>query len=214
MQGYDIHISLDEQQLVFVGILGKIQGENAVALFIYRSVGGVDILGLRVIHDSAAEGYHVAPKVDYREHHAVAEIIVIIRLAVLIRAPDEVSEHHFLIGEALGAKVLRQGVPAVGRIAEAEVPDRGGSERTAQKIVERRAVFLIHKAGVEKSRCLSVRRKRTHSPLGKRIVVAVLGHGHPRHLSDGLDRLNIVEVVYPADEADDVAARAAAEAIE
>ena len=49
---------------------------------------------------------------------------------------------------------------------------------------------------------------------GSGVVHVVFGHLHPRPIGQELHRIDIIQVLDPLDEGDDVAARAAAEAIE
>ena len=123
MQRDGVHIAFHEDQRFFFGVLGEVETEDAEALFIDRRIGGVDVLGLAVVQHAAAEGHHVAAHVDDGHDDAAAEIVVIAGAIALDAALQQVRLKLFLIGIALFAQMVAQGVPAVRRIAEPEFGD-------------------------------------------------------------------------------------------
>ena len=108
MQRYNIQIALAENDVGALGFLGQIQPVEYPAFGVYRRLRGVHILGLRLVQHPAAEGYHVPPCVDHREHEPVAEFII--QAAVLVL-------HH-----QTGVQQLRLGIPLFGHGGEQRVP--------------------------------------------------------------------------------------------
>ena len=73
MNGNDIHITFTENQPLGTGMLGVVERKQRSALFEPRSIGGVQIFGLGVIHDTSAERDNLTCDINNRKHHAITE---------------------------------------------------------------------------------------------------------------------------------------------
>ena len=117
MHGNDIHVSLAEDQMIRLCPPGKIERVQVAAFVKDHGVRGVDVLGLCVSQDTAAEADHAPPHILDREHDSVKKTVVQSLLFIEdsnIRLKDE------LVREARFAQVLREiAARAVGK-AEAE----------------------------------------------------------------------------------------------
>ena len=121
MKGYDIHISFAEDEPLSAEVLRVIEGEEVLALLVRRSVVRVEVFRLAVVHDAPAEGYDRARRVDYREHHAVAED----RVGSVRPLTDslEISRAKLLVGVSLLSHIVEHRKGTVGRKSEPEAAD-------------------------------------------------------------------------------------------
>ena len=89
-------------------------------LFIDQRIGGVEVFGLAVVEDTAAEADDPAAQVDNRIDHPVAKLVI-------IAAPPPSDRHigqlQLFRAKALSPQMLEKGVPRIGRISEAEPAD-------------------------------------------------------------------------------------------
>ena len=214
MQGYDIHIALGDNKLAVVSFLCKIQCKDAVALFINERVRSVYVFRLRVIEHSAAERYDIAARVDYRKHHAVAEVVVIRYFSVFVAAAQKIRTLEQNIVKALFVEVIFKRAPIVRGKAQTEVANSLHSQPAVKEIVEGMSASVGEKLRVKKLRRRAVRRQNGGALLGEGIVIAVLRQSHSRSVRKLLDRLHIVEIFHSAHESYHIAADSAAEAIE
>ena len=214
MQGYDIHIALGDNKLAVVSVLCEIQCKDAVALFINERVRSVYVFRLRVIEHSAAERYDIAARVDYRKHHAVAEVVVIRYFSVFVAAAQEIRALEQNIVKALFVEVIFKRAPIVRGKAQAEVADSLHSQPAVKEIVESMSASVGKELRVKKLRRRAVRRQNGGALFGEGIVIAVLRQSHSRSVRKLLDRLHIVEIFHSAHESYHIAADSAAEAIE
>ena len=76
MQRHDVQVALAEDDVGPLGLFGQIQAVEHPALGVDRRLRRVHILGLGLVQHPAAEGHHVAPGVDHRQHQPVAELVV------------------------------------------------------------------------------------------------------------------------------------------
>ena len=176
-------------------VLGKVECKHGVSLGIDERVRSVDILGLGVIQHPAAETDHIAAQVDDRGDETVAEIIIVMGAAVPLALFDQIGLIKLLWGKALFPHVDKQGIPAVRRIAEAEVDDRIPRQAPVFQVLQRMRPLRGEQRPVEKTCRLPVGLIHPAALPAERIVIAVLGQVHARLLGKQLDRFHIVQIV-------------------
>ncbi len=185
-------------------------GVKRAALLEDRRVRRVEVFGLAVLDEAAAEGDDAALPVRDRKDHAIAEEIE--RVAVFGPAQEP------RLDEERGLEVLAehplQCVARVGRPAEAEARDRRRIEAAARKIFARFLCARLLELGLEEG---AGRLAHVVQRLGARRALAVLGQLvrdlQPGFLGERLDRLAESGAADAHRKADDVAVRAAAEAM-
>ena len=215
-QGDDIHIALGDDdgadgarrlarggEVVEVGPLVEQLGFRRIQVF-----GGV------VAQGATAEGDDAAALVGDREHHPVAEIVE--AFAAVFALLDQAGGNQLRLGQAAGQHGLLQRGEAAGGIAQAEAAHGIGAQRP---LVEQVALGVRPGLGVElageplRGRLEHVVERRR--PLRARPFGRIgLGQLHAGLGGQRLDRFGKLQAVRAHDEADDVAMRAATEAVE
>src|SRR6185369_10141001 len=120
VEGDDVHIALDDNQAPGAAAGGRsaVDVVERAALVEERRVGGVQILGLALAEDPAAERDHPAAGVADGEHEAAAEAVVAV---ALVRFDQHAGLDELVLAE-LFERAL-EGCAAVGGEAEAEALD-------------------------------------------------------------------------------------------
>ncbi|MNQ81694.1 hypothetical protein D3C85_967270 [compost metagenome] len=132
-QGNDVHVALDDDDLVevAVGLARFIQAVEFLAFMENRGFRGVQVFRLVVAQYPAAEGDDAPATVADRKHHAVAEAVVAFT-AFGVFDQQAGIDHGFLL-QGIAAQVLEQVVPARWGKTQAEVPgDFAGQPATFQ----------------------------------------------------------------------------------
>ena len=118
MEGDDIQVSLAEDDVRPLGLLGQVQPVEDPAFAVHRGFRRVHIFGLGLVQYPAAEGHHVAPGIDNREHEAVAELVV--KPALLV-VHDEPRRQQLRLAVTLGGHLVQQHIPGVQGGPHAEI---------------------------------------------------------------------------------------------
>jgi hypothetical protein len=178
-----------------------------------RRVARVEVLGLPVAQDPAAEGDDAAAPVRDREHRPAAEEVEAVAPVVGLREQRGLQQHRLL--EALLSEGLLELLAPVRRVAEAEGADGLVAEAAAAEILQRRPPRGRPELLLEPFRRRLDRVAERLAPLLARGVLRRRArHLEPGFLGKALHRLREAKVVDAHREADDVAMRAAAEAVE
>ncbi len=217
-QGDDIHVALDHHDLVEVAILlpGLVESVEFLALVEDRSLRGVQVLRLVVAEHPAAEGDDPPAAVADREHHAIAEAVV--ALAGVAVLHQQAGVEHGLELQVVATQVLEQVVPAGRGETEAEVAGDLAGQAAALQVVHRgfaRGV-AFQRLLVELGGGAEQRVERRVGRLARRVPASaafLARHVHAGALGQFLDRLGELQLVVVHDEAERVAAGAAAEAV-
>ena len=123
VEGDHVHIAFDHDQ----PLGGAARGAGAVdvveraALVEERRVGGVEVFGLALAEDAAAEGDDPAARVADRDHQPAAEAVVAV-LARLLGLDEHAGLDELVLAELFEGAL--EGVAAVGRETDAEAGDR------------------------------------------------------------------------------------------
>ncbi len=216
-QGDDVHVALDHHDLVeiAVGLARFVEAVELLALVEYRGLRRVEIFGLVVAQHPAAKGDHPAAAVADGEHHAVAKAVV--ALAVLGVLDQQACIDQRLLLQGIAAEMLHQVVPAGRREAQAEVAGDDAGQSAALEVFHRglarrvtlqRLTVIVGGGGEQRIE------RRIDRLTGLMLAPAVLaGDFHAGALCQLLDRLGEVQLVVVHDEAEGVAAGAAAKAV-
>ena len=197
--------------------LGLVERVEHARLLEDVGLGAVDVLGgaLRGVEDAGAEGDDAPGLVADREHQAAVEAVAQVRggAGAVGERPDAGGDH--LLGrEAVAARELVERAPFVRVVAELERLDRGGVEPAPLQVgaraggggsLEQAAVAERGELGVDLVEALRA---------GGAAVVLLRDDLHAallREVADGVDERHAV-VLH--EELEDVAALAAAEALE
>ena len=209
-----IDITLDDQRSVPLpdGVAGEVGGVEQAALAVERGLGRIQVLGLLVAEAPAAEGDHAPLQIADGEQQTAAEAIVDAR-TVLAR-DDEPGRDQRVFGYALRLQRPQQHVPALGSPAQSEAPGDLGLDAA---LVEIGAGTLAARGpqalGVEAGRQIHHAEQLFAARIG-RPGSTVLGQRHVGLLGQCAHRLGEREAVLAHEEAEGVAAHAAAEAVE
>ncbi len=215
---HHIGIALDHHHLPLLPDrgLGQVQPVEHLGLLVQGRFGGVEVLGalVVVVEPARAKADHLARHVADRPHQAPAEAVV-----DLARLPlgDQARCSQFRLGEALGAQVVGQVGPALGRIADAELLGDVSPEAALQQEVapdlglggaQLRGIELgRHPMGVEQALALA------RGALGPRPPACLVAQRHAGTRGKILHGLLEGQPVELHDEGDDVSSLAAAEAV-
>src|SRR6266404_5730737 len=209
-----VEVALDEDGPAPVAdrSLGDVEGVEHLALDVERGLRGVEVLRLLARQRAPAEGHHAALHVADREEQAATEAVV--EAGLVLAGQDEPGLHQDVVRDPLPAHDREQRVPALGRVAQAEALAHLGVHPTLLEIGARLlAAALPQRGGVE------LGRERHHAPQRFELAVhlgcprARVGQGHPGALGERAHRLREGDAVLAHQEAEGVAARAAAEAV-
>ena len=142
MQPHHIHVPLDDQQALEVDarLSCLVQPVELPALVKQRGFGRVEVFGLALVDDPAAESEHAAARIADRKHQAVAKTVVesaltAVLAAALIPFDDEPELRQAAALILLGAESIEQCVPGVGGVAERELGARGTVDAPLREIV-------------------------------------------------------------------------------
>ena len=177
-----------------------------------RRLGRVEIFRLAVIHDPAAESDDAAATIADREDHAIAKIVV--ALAATLRLAQQPPLEQQRLGHRAAHHGAFQLVAAIGGKAQTETPDGRIIEPALLQIGARGAAFGPVQHLLEKGTGRVDRGLQRRLALGALTLLARL----LRHFESGtarqlLDRFGEREILRLHGEADDVAMRAATEAV-
>jgi len=122
VRGHDVRVALDDDDLVLRcdRLLRQVQAVQELRLLVDRRLGGVQVLGrfLIVIVQAAGAKAHRRPRdIADRPHKAATEAVV--DAAVALR--PQARNLDLLVGEALGAQVVGEGVPRGRGVADPEM---------------------------------------------------------------------------------------------
>ena len=117
-----IEVALHHQGAVLHGALGPVEAEEGLALVEEGRVPGVEVLGLAVSHDPAAEGHEPPPGIVDGDGQAVAEEV---DLGAALAAAGQPRLLQQLAGEVQAPQMGHQRIPAVRGHPEARLGDEG-----------------------------------------------------------------------------------------
>ena len=128
VRGHHVRVTLHDDDLLLLGHLafGQVDAVEHLGLLVQLRLGGIEVLGALVVVEEAAgaEADGLPRDGANRPDDAAAEAVV--------QAAVALGEHagclQLLIGEALGAKVLEQVVPAARGVTDTELAGCGGVE--------------------------------------------------------------------------------------
>ncbi len=216
-EGNHVHVAFHHDDFIEVAIVfARLeQAVEFLAFMKYRGFRGVQVLGFIVPQHSAAESDDPATAVADREHHAVAEpVVALARLGVF---HQQAGVDHRLLLQRVTAQVLVQVVPARRGEAEAEVPGDLAREAAALEVIDGSLTLRMafKRLTIEVG---SGRQQRVQRRVGglSRFVRATAFFARDLHAGgfrQFLDSLGEVQVVVVHDEAEGIAARAAAETV-
>ena len=191
MDGDGVHIPFSEDQFPLPRRLGKAKGKEAAAFFIHHRVVGVQILGLAVIQHPAAEGDDVAPNVDDRKHHPVAEAVV---QPAFFSPLHHIRRHQFLFGVTPVQQVVFQIIPPRQSVTQAEMPDGAWAELTAFQVFQSRPSLRLGEI-IEKvpGRQPVDFQHPVAQPQGL-VVLSLLRHRHALHLGQKTDGVGVIQI--------------------
>ena len=211
VQTHDIHVALDHQQPREIArrLACLVQTVELAALVEELGLGRVQVLGLTLVEDAAAETDGPAADVADREHHSVAESIVLTRSAVgaLDHEPRACERLPLFLGRPVA---VEQRAPARRRVSDAEARQAVAGQPATREILAR-ARFAAERLPEEERRPLErdvqvlVRPRR-----GIAAFARDLETGARRELLHGLDEAEMVEL---HDEAERRTVRAATKAV-
>ncbi|MNP09559.1 hypothetical protein D3C76_1016710 [compost metagenome] len=216
-EGDDVHVALDDDDFVEVAVVLArfVQAVEFLAFMEDRGFRRVEVLGLVVAQHPATKRDDAPATVADREHHAITKAVV--ALAGFSVFDQQAGIDHGFLLQGVAAQVLEQVVPARWRKTEAEVPgDFTGQPATFEVVhggFARRMAFqglAIEIGGGRKQR---VQRRIGGLARLVRAPAFFPGDFHPGGLGQFFDSLGEVQVVVVHDEAEGIAASAAAEAV-
>ena len=207
----DIHIAFAEDEPAGRALFGDLQREHRLGFVVDQRFGAVDIFGLGVIQHTPAKRDDVAAQVEDGGHDPLPEQTVD---APGSAALEQAAGVQLLLVVALIPQELIEGLPIVGGITEAE-PHDGLIVQPAAAPVGAGLPGLLDgriQAGVEEAGRFAVHREDAAAhPPG---LVVLLRLRHPGAGCQHLDGLAVVDAVDLFGEADGIAARPAAKAVE
>ncbi len=216
-QGNDVHVAFDHDDLVEVAVvLARLeQAVQLLALVEHRGFRGVQVLGLVVAQYPAAEGDHPAAAVADREHHPVTEAVV--ALAGVGVLDQQAGVDHHLLLQGVAGQVLEQVVPARWGEAQAEVAGNLARQAAALEIIHGGTArrVALERLAVELGGCGKQRVQRRIGGLPWLVATPAFlaGYFHAGGLGQLFHGLGEIQVVVVHDEAEGVAAGAAAETV-
>ena len=211
----DVHVALGDDDVAAVADPGAraVERVEVPPLVEERRVARVEVLGLPVAQDPAAEGDDAPSPVRDREHRPAAEEVEAVAPVVRLRKQRGLQQHRLL--EALLAEGLLELLAPVRRVAQAEGADGLVAEAAAAEVFQRRPPAGGPELLLEPfRRRLDGVAERLAPLLARRVLRRRAWYLEPGLLGEALDGLGEAEVVDAHREADDVAMRAAAEAVE
>ena len=210
MEGDDVNVALAENEVGPLGLLGKVDAIEIAALAVDDGFGGVHILGLALVQHPAAEGHHISPHVNDREHEPGAEFVI---EPALLVAHHQSRGQQIRLGVALLLHGGEQAVPAVQGGSQAEVHGGLPADLPAGQIVPRRPAGGGGEVLVEPAGRVLVQRQHPLAAAGLLPVRVVRRDLHVHPLGQQLHRVPEAQVLDLHDEVDHPAALAAAEAV-
>ncbi len=215
MERDHVHVAFDHHRIALLarGVAGVRQAEQHPAFMEERVFRRVEVFRLAVAHHAAAEGDHAPAPVHNRKQDAATKIIVGVAAAFRpAQQPDLERAGLFVI---LGRQHALEPAAIVGREAQAEAGDRLVGQAAVFEIGQGRAAGggtqLLLEPGTGRFDH-GVKRLLLLGPLA--VLRRHARHGDAGLLGQPLDSLGKGQALGPHDEADDVAVRTAAEAME
>ena len=210
VERYHVDVALAEDDVGPLGFLGQIQSVQNPPFGVHRCLLGVHVLGLRLVQDPAAEGYHVSPHIDDRKDEPVAELVVQAAVPVLHR---QACLQQLRLRVALLRHGQDQRVPGIQRGSQTEVHCRGPANfPPVQIFLHRPPLRLLEHLIVEPGR-VPVQVQQTLAPAARLPVAVLLRYLHPRPFGQKAHRIREGEILLLHDEVDNAAAPLAAEAV-
>ena len=191
---------------------GHVEGVEHLALHVERSLRRVEVLGLLARKRAAAEGHHAALDVTDGEQEPAAEAIV--EAGPVLTGQDEPGLYQDVLADALPGHDAQQRVPALGRVAE---PEALRHLRIHAALLEVGTGLLA--AGLPERPGIELGGQRHRAPQRLQLAVhlgrplARVGQGDTGAVGQGAHRLRKGHALLAHEEAEGVAARAAAEAV-
>ena len=219
VQAHDVHVALDHHQSLQAACrLPRLeQAVKLAALVEQLRLGRVQVLRLALVEHAAAEADGPSARVADREHHAVAEAVVVAGFragpgVVAVALDDQACAQQDLALVVGGAVAAEQGVPPGGRVADAEALRWSPRSRPRRLQIVLRARLAAQRLPEEQG-CAFHRDVQLVMRVRRRRGAAFARHLQAGARSEFLDRLDEAEVVVVHDEAERRAVRAAAEAV-
>src|SRR5436190_500899 len=209
-----VHVTLHEQRAVLRLDRGarQVGGVEEVAFRVERRLGRVQVLGRLVAEGAPAEGDGAPLEVADREEEPAAETVV--DAGAVLALDREARRHERLLADLLAPHEIDERVPPFGGQAEAEAHRDLGVD-SPRREVESRALArrLPQVLGVEARGELHHAEELFAAAVDGR-AAPILRERHARLLRERADGLGEGELVLAHEEAEHVAAHAAAEAVE
>ena len=209
-----VRVALDDDRLARLadGTLGLVDEIQRAALVEQRRRRGVEVLRSVTLEQPAAEPHGVAVLVADREQDPGPELVVHAAAAALARGRQADFDELVRPDVALGAQRPGQLVPATGRPAELVRLDRRVREAASVEVVEGGLAGVRgHEHGVVEGD------RAVEDPAQARsmgiLVLGALVDLDARALGEGSERLREGHAIALHHEAEDVASKAAAEAM-
>ena len=210
----DVEVALHQHRALPLHdrVARPVEAVEDAALRVDGRLGRVQVLGLAAVEAARAERDHLARLVQDREDRAVAEAVVVAFLALALEHEAGLQQQR---RSELAAQRAEQVVPGVARGAGADLLERLLLEAAAEQVLARL------RAGGGPERAREVLRRRFHEREQLLALLAVgpgldapLGHRDAEAPRQRLDRLGEARALAQHHELEDVAALAAAEAVE
>jgi hypothetical protein len=208
-----VHVAFhDQQPLDFPQRLPRlVEPVQLPALVEQRRLGRVQVLGLALVEDAAAERDRPAARVADREHHAIAEAVVESGLPLAAALHHEAGLEQGVLAFRRSAEAFQYGIPGVRCVADREL-DAAFRADAAVLEVFFRARGLAQGVAVELG---DLREQRVQVLAGARArrVAPLARHLEAESRREFLDRVRKRQLVVLHEEAERRAVRAAAEAV-
>src|SRR5262249_20824285 len=117
-----------------------VQAVELASLVEERRLGRVEVLRLARVDDASAEGDHAAARIANREHHAVAEAVVVtltLPAGAAFAFDDETGVDEALALGIAAAETTQHLVPRVGGVADREALAGRGRETALRQVLAR-----------------------------------------------------------------------------
>ena len=149
MQGDNVHIPLAQNHALRAAMPRIVERKQMVAFLESGRIRCVQVFGLAVVENAAAERHDIARSINNRKDYAVAEIVVCPTRFLALSAEER--DLQFLVCKPFFVQIIGQASERVRRKTEAEMLDGGfGQPAGPFEIVHpRSADFGIEQAGAE-----------------------------------------------------------------
>ena len=137
-----IHIPFAEQKIRLLRGTRPVQAVQIPSLVEYHSLRGIQVLGLSVAHNPAAESDHPAVHIHNRKHNAVPELV---GSAVAFVHADQPRLRDHVRPIPLGLQILVQKIAVLVRVPQSECADRIVAKPSVLQIGKRLRTLAVLK---------------------------------------------------------------------